>query len=90
MDVRHLSVFVAVAQEMSFTRAADSLLLAQSAVSTTVRELERELGVELFDRSHRQIRLTGAGRSCSCAPGAGADARDRRGGRDGGDRTAGP
>lgn len=61
MDVRHLSVFVAVAREMSFTRAADSLLLAQSAVSTTVRELERELGVELFDRSHRQIRLTGAG-----------------------------
>lgn len=61
MDVRHLSVFVAVAQEMSFTRAADRLLLAQSAVSTTVRELERELGVELFDRSHRQIRLTGAG-----------------------------
>lgn len=61
MDVRHLSVFVAVAQEMSFTRAADRLLLAQSAVSTTVRELEREWGVELFDRSHRQIRLTGAG-----------------------------
>lgn len=61
MDVRHLSVFVTVAQEMSFTRAADRLLLAQSAVSTTVRELERELGVALFDRSHRQIRLTGAG-----------------------------
>jgi len=61
MDVRHLSVFVAVAQELSFTRAADRLLLAQSAVSTTVRDLERELGVELFDRSHRQIRLTGAG-----------------------------
>lgn len=59
--MRHLSVFVAVAQELSFTRAADRLLLAQSAVSTTVRDLERELGVELFDRSHRQIRLTGAG-----------------------------
>lgn len=61
MDVRHLTVFVAVAQDLSFTRAAERLLLAQSAVSTTVRELERELGVELFDRSHRQIRLTGAG-----------------------------
>jgi len=59
--VRHLSVFVAVAQDLSFTRASERLLLAQSAVSTTVRELERELGVELFDRSHRQIRLTGAG-----------------------------
>lgn len=61
MDVRHLSVFAAVAQDLSFTRASERLLLAQSAVSTTVRELERELGVELFDRSHRQIRLTGAG-----------------------------
>lgn len=61
MDIRHLSVFVAVAQEGSFTRAAERLLLAQSAVSTTVRELERDLGVALFDRSHRQIRLTGPG-----------------------------
>lgn len=59
--MRHLSVFVAVARELSFTRAAERLLLAQSAVSTTVRELERHLGVELFDRSHRQIRLTGPG-----------------------------
>lgn len=54
-------MFVAVAQARSFTRAAERLLLAQSAVSTTVRELEREVGAELFDRSHRQIRLTGAG-----------------------------
>ncbi|MCT9821185.1 LysR family transcriptional regulator [Microbacterium sp. W1N] len=61
MDIRHLSVFAAVAQELSFTRAAERLMLAQSAVSTTVRELEGELGVVLFDRSHRQIRLTGAG-----------------------------
>lgn len=61
MDIRHLSVFVAVAQDLSFTRAAEQLLLAQSAVSTTVRELEHELGVQLFDRSHRQIRLTSAG-----------------------------
>ncbi|MFT8394933.1 LysR family transcriptional regulator [Propionibacterium sp.] len=61
MDIRHLTVFVAVAQDLSFTRAAERLLLAQSAVSTTVRELERDLGVELFDRSHRQIRLTHSG-----------------------------
>lgn len=61
VDIRHLSVFVAVAQDLSFTRAAERLMLAQSAVSTTVRELERELGVLLFDRSHRQIRLTAAG-----------------------------
>ncbi|WP_218139178.1 LysR family transcriptional regulator [Propionibacterium cyclohexanicum] len=61
MDIRHLTVFAAVAQDLSFTRAAERLLLAQSAVSTTVRELEHELGVELFDRTHRQIRLTRAG-----------------------------
>lgn len=61
MDIRHLTVFVAVAQDLSFTRAAERLLLAQSAVSTTVRELEHELGVELFDRTHRQIRLTSVG-----------------------------
>ncbi len=61
VDIRQLSVFEAVAQEMSFTRAAERLMLAQSAVSATIRELERGLGVDLFDRSHRQIRLTGAG-----------------------------
>lgn len=61
MEIRHLTVFVAVAQDLSFTRAAERMLLAQSAVSTTVRELEHELGVGLFDRTHRQIRLTPAG-----------------------------
>ena len=61
MDVRQLEFFSAVAGELSFTRAADRLTIAQSAVSAGVRSLENELGVELFDRSRRQIRLTSTG-----------------------------
>ncbi|MCI4658301.1 MULTISPECIES: LysR family transcriptional regulator [Cryobacterium] len=61
MDVRQFEFFSAVASELSFTRAADRLTIAQSAVSAGVRALENELGVELFDRSRRQIRLTSTG-----------------------------
>ena len=61
MDVRHLTVFLAVAEERNFTRAANRLHTTQSAVSATIRALEVELETELFDRSARQIRVTDSG-----------------------------
>jgi DNA-binding transcriptional LysR family regulator len=61
MELRHLNVFVAVAEEASFTRAADRLHMVQSAVSASVRGLERELGAALFDRTTRRVELTDAG-----------------------------
>jgi DNA-binding transcriptional LysR family regulator len=61
MDLRQLEFFSTVASELNFTRAAERLTIAQSAVSAGVRSLEGELGVELFDRSRRQITLTSTG-----------------------------
>lgn len=62
MDVRDLQCFVAVAEECSFTRAAERLLVAQPAVSQRIRAIERSLGRRLFERSSRHVALTGAGR----------------------------
>jgi DNA-binding transcriptional LysR family regulator len=61
MELRQLAVFVAVAEEASFTRAADRLHMVQSAVSASVRGLERELGAALFDRTTRRVELTDTG-----------------------------
>jgi DNA-binding transcriptional LysR family regulator len=61
MTLRHLEHFVAVAEEGSFTRASERLGIVQSAVSATIRSLERELGVALFDRSTQHVELSDAG-----------------------------
>ena len=61
LELRHLRYFIAVAEEGSFTRAARRLRLAQQAVSRQIADLERELGVKLFERGARGAKLTPAG-----------------------------
>src|SRR2546429_329623 len=60
MDLRQMEVVVAVAEEGGFTAAARRLHVVQSAVSGTVRELEKELGIRLFDRTTHRVSLTAA------------------------------
>jgi DNA-binding transcriptional LysR family regulator len=60
-DLQQLRTFVAVAEHLSFTRAAESLEVTQQAVSRSVRALEDELGVVLLERTTREVRVTAAG-----------------------------
>ena len=59
----HLIAFEAAARHESFTRAADELNITQSAVSQQIRTLEQRLGLTLFERGHRVVRLSPEGRT---------------------------
>jgi DNA-binding transcriptional LysR family regulator len=58
MELRHLEYFVAVAEERNFTRAAARVHVVQSAVSATIKALERELGAPLLDRDSKRVDLS--------------------------------
>jgi DNA-binding transcriptional LysR family regulator len=62
MELRHLRTIAAVARHGSFTKAAEELYLAQSAISQQIRRLEQELGVDVFRRTSRKVELTAEGR----------------------------
>ncbi|MEO8429797.1 MAG: LysR substrate-binding domain-containing protein [Verrucomicrobiota bacterium] len=63
MELRHLRYFVAVAEELNFTRAAEKLRLAQPSLTRQIHNLEEELGVRLLDRTKNQVLLTEEGKS---------------------------
>jgi DNA-binding transcriptional LysR family regulator len=62
MELRHLRTIVAVARHRSFTKAAEELHLAQSAISQQIRRLEVELGIEVFRRTSRSVEVTEEGK----------------------------
>lgn len=77
MDTRQLEYFVAVADELNFTRAAERVFAAQSTVSAGIRSLERELGSALFERDKHRVQLTALGRQVLDAARSGLEATER-------------
>src|ERR1043166_1654665 len=63
MELRHLRYFVAVAEALSFTKAAEKLHTAQPSLTRQIKDLESELGVQLLNRTKQQVTLTDEGRS---------------------------
>jgi DNA-binding transcriptional LysR family regulator len=77
VDSRQLEYFVAVAEELSFTRAAQRLFTVQSTVSAAIRALETDLKTTLFDRSTRQVTLSASGEALLPEAKAALEALDR-------------